>query len=127
MRTVMNKKVHKRILTEFVIRLTMALVVGITIAISYIAFAQPTKSSTPESVSFDAVKYFRDNSWDPGFGPHAQEPPPPLEIGRIRRVLDCPVPHLVCCDSCGLCVCEPFVKKCPEIMLMDRRYCNPEQ
>jgi len=63
--------------------------------------------------------------WDPGFGPFWQLPPPLLLEDRIRMMLDCARPALVCCDPCDTCVCEPHLANCPPIMLADRSHCRP--
>ena len=62
--------------------------------------------------------------WDPGFGPHAQDPPPQEREARIREILSCEGTALVCCDPCGICVCERGMVRCPDIMLMSRRHCE---
>lgn len=62
--------------------------------------------------------------WDPGFGPHAQVAPPKDREARIREILACEDTALVCCDPCGMCVCERERVGCPDIMLMGRRHCE---
>ncbi len=67
-------------------------------------------------------QHFRDNPWDPGFGPHHQTV---SNDPKIVAVLSCWPPDLVCCDPCQMCTCERGGRRCSVIGLMDRRHCRP--
>jgi len=52
---------------------------------------------------------------EPGFGPHVQRM---AGEGKAASILGCQPDVTVCCDPCGVCVCEHGSTSCPDIMLM---------
>ena len=92
-------------------RLSLLMAVVALLAVGVVVLAQDPPAKRQPSKQMKRVR--------PMLRFHRQTSPVGDRENHIRGVLECDKPRLVCCDPCGICVCEdPGQIKCPGIMMM---------